>query len=387
MFITYIDWEQHKLGEYLNLINGRAFKQSELLDEGKYKVLRVGNFNTNTRWYYSNLELPDDKYAENGDLLYLWATNFGPELWKSTKVIFHYHIWKIQFKTDSLDKKYIFYWLKLDKENLKKDLNGSTMVHITKENMENRFLDIPLQISEQKKIGSILNSLNDLINTQEKQLLLYEGIKKYMLQNLFPSDGESVPAVRIADFHEDWEQHKLSDLGEIYTGNTPSTNQHDFWSINANGYVWITPSDIVKLRTNSSKKHLTERGWKEARTVPAQSVLITSIASIGKNTINTIPAAFNQQINAIVPKGNNANFILESMNFHSGKFASLAGKTATAIINKKQFSKFQIYVPSYVEQLEVGRLISKLNQTIDFYREKIIMYEKIKKYYLQKLFI
>ncbi|WP_369676268.1 restriction endonuclease subunit S, partial [Enterococcus faecium] len=83
------DWEERKLGEVVVFLNGRAFKQQELLDSGKYRVLRVGNFNTNDRWYYSNLELEEDKYANKGDLLYLWATSFGPEMWNEERVIYH----------------------------------------------------------------------------------------------------------------------------------------------------------------------------------------------------------------------------------------------------------------------------------------------------------
>lgn len=52
------------------LLNGRAYKQNELLKNGKYPVLRVGNFNTNNNWYYSNLELDSKYYANKGDLLY-----------------------------------------------------------------------------------------------------------------------------------------------------------------------------------------------------------------------------------------------------------------------------------------------------------------------------
>ncbi|OZN25015.1 hypothetical protein CFY87_06755 [Actinobacillus seminis] len=69
-------WEQRKLGEVATFLNGRAYKQDELLSKGKYPVLRVGNFNTNDRWYFSDLELPSKFYADNGDLLYTWATIF-----------------------------------------------------------------------------------------------------------------------------------------------------------------------------------------------------------------------------------------------------------------------------------------------------------------------
>lgn len=53
----------YSLGEVCRVINGRAYKQSELLDDGKYRVLRVGNFFSNNSWYYSDLELNEDKYC------------------------------------------------------------------------------------------------------------------------------------------------------------------------------------------------------------------------------------------------------------------------------------------------------------------------------------
>ena len=61
-------WEQRKLGEVATFINGRAYSQDELLSNGKYKVLRVGNFYTNDSWYFSDMEL-DEKYYQHFDYL------------------------------------------------------------------------------------------------------------------------------------------------------------------------------------------------------------------------------------------------------------------------------------------------------------------------------
>nr|WP_238544159.1 restriction endonuclease subunit S [Streptococcus mutans] len=98
------------MGEEVMFYNSRAYKQSELLDEGKYRVVRVGNFNTNDGWYYSDLELEENKFIDCGDLLYLWATSFGPEIWKFDKAIYHYHIWKLVIKNfDKINKQHYLY--------------------------------------------------------------------------------------------------------------------------------------------------------------------------------------------------------------------------------------------------------------------------------------
>ena len=97
------EWEHHKFGDIAKFINGRAYTQNELLPTGKYKVLRVGNFYTNESWYYSNLELAEKYYAEDGDLLYTWSATFGPHIWHGEKVIYHYHIWKIILSDENIN--------------------------------------------------------------------------------------------------------------------------------------------------------------------------------------------------------------------------------------------------------------------------------------------
>ena len=79
-----VEWKP--LTEVSRFINGRAYKKPELLQQGKYPVLRVGNFITKDSWYHSNLELDEDKYCDNGDLLYAWSASFGPRIWEGEKV-------------------------------------------------------------------------------------------------------------------------------------------------------------------------------------------------------------------------------------------------------------------------------------------------------------
>ena len=45
-------WEWCRMQDVITFVNGRAYKKEELLPQGKYKVLRVGNFFTNNEWYY-----------------------------------------------------------------------------------------------------------------------------------------------------------------------------------------------------------------------------------------------------------------------------------------------------------------------------------------------
>ena len=137
------NFAQRKLGDVATLLNGRAYKASELLSSGRYLVLRVGNFFTNTDYYYSDLELEPDKYCDTGDILYSWSATLGAQIWKGGKVIYHYHIWKVLFDENILNKEYFCFMLNVMTDSLKQETHGSTMVHLTKDGMEKKFIAIP----------------------------------------------------------------------------------------------------------------------------------------------------------------------------------------------------------------------------------------------------
>ena len=143
-------WRTCRLGDECTVINGRAYKAEELLDEGKYRVLRVGNFFTNDSWYYSDIELDNDKYCDEGDLLFAWSASFGPRIWHGEKVIYHYHIWKLIGYENCLNKDFFVELLNYNCDVMKRGTHGSTMLHFTKSQMEDQLLILPpMQLQEQ----------------------------------------------------------------------------------------------------------------------------------------------------------------------------------------------------------------------------------------------
>ena len=199
-------------------------------------------------------------------------------------------------------------------------------------------------------------------------------------------EKRSVPKLRFPGFTEDWEQRKLESLGKIITGNTPSTLKKEYWSTNSEGVVWITPTDINSVKTDWSERLLTEEGASQARIVPANSILVTCIASIGKNTINTVEAAFNQQINALVPHLSNSYFILTMLNNMESAFKRVAGTSATSIINKKEFGQLSALLPRVEEQNKIGEIFELIDKSITLHQRKLEHLNLKKKALLQKLF-
>ena len=178
------EWEERKLGEVCRFVNGRAYKQTEWEKEGT-PVIRLQNLTgSGKEYYYSNLNLPDHQYCYNNDLLYMWSATFGPVFWQGEKAIFHYHIWKIEVNPQLLDKKYMYFLLDEMTEKMKRSLNGSTMLHVTKQGMENTEKIIP-SLPEQTKIANFLSAIDQKVEVVAQQIEQAKQWKKGLLQQMF----------------------------------------------------------------------------------------------------------------------------------------------------------------------------------------------------------
>jgi type I restriction enzyme, S subunit len=288
---------------------------------------------------------------------------------------------------EKLDSEFLFQNLGMRYEELRSISSGDgSRGGLNKKIISELHVTIP-NIDEQKIIGIFFQKLDNLINTQQKKLEKAKTLKSAYLTEIFPNEGELKPKQRFIKFNDDWKVFLIKELGDIHTGNTPSTADKINWSVGEKGHVWVTPTDIKSLLISDSERYLTDIGWEKARKIPENSILITSIASIGKNSINTVPVAFNQQINAIIPYKNNAYFILSSMEKEKKRFSQLAGHTSMAIINKSEFENFTLIVPTEQEQTKIGNFFKLLDDKIALEQKKLDKLKNIKQAYLNEMFV
>ena len=194
------------------------------------------------------------------------------------------------------------------------------------------------------------------------------------------------PQLRFEGFTDDWEERKLKELGDIQTGNTPPTSDSDNYSLD--GVLWVTPTDIKSLVISNTAKKLSQVGVTKARIAKAGSILVTSIASIGKNTLLRMDAGFNQQINSLTPTSeNDSYFLLTQSEKWSEKMKQTAASATMQIVNKTDFSNISTYVPVHKEEQEkIGSFFKQLDDTIALHQRKLDLLKEQKKGYLQKIF-
>ena len=358
-------WEQRKLGEVAHFINGRAYSQNELLFSGKYPVLRVGNFYTNDSWYYSNLELEDKNYAYEGDLLYTWSATFGPHIWHGNKVIYHYHIWKVQLEA-ALEKLFAFQLLERDKERILSDKNGSTMVHITKTGIENTSVLMSCSVEEQRRIGAFFDHLDSIITLHQRKYDKLVVFKKSMLEKMFPKDGESVPEIRFAGFTDPWEQRKFSDIVDVCSGKD---------------YKHLEEGPIPVYGTGGFMTSVDE-----ALSYDRDAVGIGRKGTIDKPYLLKAPFWTVDTLFYAIPK---SDMELEFVHcsFLNVDWKSKDESTGLPSLSKEAINETIALVPSFNEQSRLGEFFSDLDSLITLHQRKLELLQNIKKSLLDKMFV
>jgi len=272
---------------------------------------------------------------------------------------------------NNIDIRYFATQLRNYRQNIINNAIGSSQKALTIVVLKETLIPLPPTKAEQRAIATALSDTEALIQSLEKLIAKKRNIKQGAMQKLLkPKEG--------------WVVKKLGEIGEIITGNTPPTEVKAYW----NGNVpWITPTDIsLKKDIFYSEREITALGLKVARKVPPNTLLVTCIASIGKNAILKRAGSCNQQINAIIPNSsNNVEFLYYMVENSKQYLLSKAGITATNIISKKDFSEITFSIPLLAEQTRIATILSDMDAEIAALETKLEKYKQVKQGMMQEL--
>ena len=256
---------------------------------------------------------------------------------------------------------------------------GSTFPNIDGKSLRSIPIPIPPTLAEQTAIAEVLSDTDALIQRLDQLIAKKRNIKQGAMQELLTGKK------RLPGFAGEWEKKKVSEVGEIITGSTPPTSNKTYW----NGDIpWITPTDISAIRDIwCSERQITQYGLKVLRQLPANTLLVTCIASIGKNSILRKTGACNQQINAVIPDDKHnvdyLYYLIENNKFH---LLSRAGITATNIVSKREFMEIVfVFPPTLAEQTAIAAVLSDMDAEIAALEQKRDKYKAIKRGMMQEL--
>ncbi len=349
-------WKKVSLSQVCDLRNGRAYKKPELLAEGKYPVLRVGNFFTSAKWYFSDLELDETKYCHNGDLLYAWSASFGARMWEGEKVIYHYHIWRVDVDAQLIDKKFLYYWFEFDKEQIKKESGtGTTMIHVSKSSMEKRELWLP-PLAEQQRIVAKLDAafaeIDRAADVVQQQLLQAQSMQQQKTDRVF----EDI----IGD------KKTLNDVCNLITCGVAARPEYV-----EEGIPFLSAQNVKKGQVlYSNHKYITQEKYQELtkKNKPMQGdLLYTRVGSFGEAAVVESDIEFSIFVSlTLIKTKNELNPYYLKHYLNSQRLKTLASKSLSGSgvgnLNVGTVRKFPITLPSIEQQLEV---VESLNDLAD----------------------
>lgn len=166
-----------------------------------------------------------------------------------------------------------------------------------------------------------------------------------------------------------WEKKKLSEVGQVVTGNTPKTSDNSNYS--SNDFCFFKPSDLrgnnISL-LSESENNISDSAFRNSRNLPIGSVLVTCIGTIGNVGVTTVVSTSNQQINAIIPNNEtDSRFLAYSIYSIKSYLNHIANAPVVPIINKTQFSSVEIYIPPLPIQQQI---VSELDTLSDIISKK-----------------
>ena len=358
---------KYRFGDICEVLNGRAYKQNELLSSGKYPILRVGNFFSSDRWYYSDMELPENKYCDNEDLLFAWSASFGPKIWDGGKVIYHYHIWKLIPNKEIADKFYLYYWLCHSVNRLTAGTHGSVMAHMTKGDMENQQIELP-SLKMQKKVCSILRTIDEKIELNNKINNNLEQQAQALYQQMFIENASS-----------DWKEGSLSEVADITMGQSPSGSSYNEDGI---GTIFFQGRAEFGFRFPSVRLFTTE----PKRMARTNDTLMSVRAPVGDLNVAHTDCCIGRGLAAIRSKTNHQSFVHYTMVSLRKQLDVFNGEgTVFGSINRNALNEMPIIIPSNEKLDEFEDLVSPMDEIIRNNYDEICRLEAIRDSLLPKL--
>ena len=390
------DWEQRKLGEVSSKITKK--NQDIVVDEvftnsAEYGIISQRDFFDKD---IANFENIDGYYiVEPNDFVYnpriSTTAPFGPikrnKLERTGAMSPLYYV----FRPHDIDLSYLECFFQTSCWHTFMRFNGNTGARsdrfaITDKVFGEMPISMPQDIEEQQKIGSYFSSLDNLITLHQRKCDETKQLKKFMLQKMFPKNGEKNPEIRFEGFTDDWEQRKLGEVVGIYDGVHQTPQYQD------SGIMFLSVENITTLK---SEKYISEEAFeRDYKVYPEKGdILMTRIGDVGTtNVVQTKEkVAFYVSLALLKPKEINSYFLSNAMKTSVFQKGLRERTLVTAIpqkINKDEIGRVNVFITNNAEeQKKIGDYFTALDHLITLHQRKCEKLKELKKFMLQNMFV
>lgn len=394
------EWEQRKLGDMAEFSKGSGYSKGDLIESGT-PIILYGRLYTKYETIISDVdtfvEAKDGSvYSKGGEVIVPASGETAEDIARAASVdksgILLGGDLNVVMPNEDINSAFLA--ISISNGSLQRELarkaQGKSVVHIHNEEIRNLIVPFPTK-AEQNKMENYFAALDHFITLHHRKCEETKILKKYMLQKMFPQNGNSVPEIRFWGFTEDWEQRKLIDVCDYvdYRGKTP---------IKTDSGVFLVTAKNVKdgyIDYGASQEYISEDDYEEVmhRGKPEiGDVLITTEAPCGNVAqVNRADIALAQRIIKYRGQSNIVDntylkYYLLSPEFQNILNAKSSGGTVKGIKGSILHQQ-EIKYPKYEEQFKIGSYFNNLDHLITLHQKKCDELQNIKKFMLQNMFI
>lgn len=251
---------------------------------------------------------------------------------------------------------------------------------LNKEKLEQIKIPLP-PLSEQQRIVAILDAADALRKKTQQIINSYDELAQSVFLNMF---GDPVAN------EKGWEKKFLRDLGQVKTGNTPP--REDPSNYNEAYIEWIKTDNIntPEVYLTQAKEYLSKKGFKKARFVDSDSILVTCIAGsrnvIGNAAVTNRRVAFNQQINSFTPAIGNILFYYYMFKIGKPHIQNFSTNGMKGIITKSKFENIDFILVPPSKQIQFGHIAQSIILQKELAKQSLKESEDLFQSLLQKAF-
>ena len=392
------DWEQRKLGE-LGKATGGTSIESEFSAEGVYKVISIGSYSENSVYNDQGIraiksDKTNNRVLNRNDLTMILndKTTSGNIIGRVLLIeesgiyVYNQRNERIEINVEEYDPVFLYEMLNAPniREKIIKQSQGNTQIYVNWSDISLLDYMIPSK-EEQVKIGEYLHNISHLITLHQRKCDETKELKKFMLQKMFPKNGEKNPEIRFEGFTDDWEQRKFSDLYvKVSEKNDLSFGADKIISV-ANMYfkqdIKESGDDYMKTYNVMRLGDIAFEGNKSKNYAHGRFVENTIGDGIVSHVFDVFRPIVDYDLSYWKYFINNEGIM--------GRIMARCTKSSTMMTNlvANDFLKEFVLVPALAEQKEIGEYFRNLDNLITLHQRKCEKLKELKKFMLQNMFV
>ena len=362
------DWEQRKLGEFGKATSGTSI-ESEFTETGKYKVISIGSYSETSKYIDQGIRATKTEKIEKiilnkNDLTMILndKTASGNIIGRVLLIdaddtyIYNQRTERIEVYENEYLPEFLYQLLNADniRSKIIRASQGNTQIYVNWSSISELVYEIPVSKEEQAKIAEYFSNLDHLITLHQRKLGKLKIIKKSMLENLFPENGEKTPRIRFSGFTEDWEQRKVGAICSISTGKSNTQDR-----VEDGKYPFYVRSPIVEC----SNRYLFD-----------EEAVLTVGDGVGTGKVfHYVDGKYDlhQRVYRMFDFGKDITakyfFYYFSNNFYN-RVIAMTAKTSVDSVRYEMIAGMDICTPSIKEQKFVSELFESLDHLITLHQ-------------------